>query len=276
MKALEPVEIIASRDGGSYAYKTKLDWCIVGSIVSNKTGEVLRCNRIAVKDAITGKLLSHHFVKNPGYKMRDIGVEEMFRKIYQNDFCEEVHLSTRGILGDIEEISKDEKMFLAIVEKRTKKIDDHNEVSLPYEDGKLQLPNNKEQAIRRMQQVKTRFQKDPEFFNSYTKQIEELILKGYAKRSSSNSIKGKIWYLPYHGVKHASKPEKVRIVFDCSSIYAGISLKNKLLSGPDLTNQFAGVLIKCRTKEVAFMSEIEAMYYQVQVPKEQRSVLRFL
>ena len=100
----------------------------------------------------------------------------MFRKIYHNDFCEEVHLSTRGILGDMEEISKDDKMFLAIVEKGTKKVDDHYEVPLPYGDGNLQLPN-KGQAIRRMQQLKRRFQKDPEFFNSYTKQIEELILK---------------------------------------------------------------------------------------------------
>ena len=53
MKALEPVEIIASQDGGPYAYKTKLGWCIVGPIVSNKNGEASRCNRIAVKDVIT-------------------------------------------------------------------------------------------------------------------------------------------------------------------------------------------------------------------------------
>ena len=76
--------------------------------------------------------------------MRDIGVEEMCRKIYENDFCEELRLSTRGILGDIEEISKQEKMFLAIVEKETKKVDDHYEVPLLYRDGNLQLPNNKE------------------------------------------------------------------------------------------------------------------------------------
>ena len=66
MKALEPMEIIASQGGGPYAYKTNLGWCIVGPIVSNKSGEVLSCNRIAVTDAITGKLLSHHFVKDPG------------------------------------------------------------------------------------------------------------------------------------------------------------------------------------------------------------------
>ena len=78
-----------------------------------------------------------------------------------NDFFEEVHLSTKVILGDMEEISKDDKMFFAIVEKGTKKVDEHYEVPLPYKDGNLQLPNNKEQAIRRMQQLKKRFQKDP-------------------------------------------------------------------------------------------------------------------
>ena len=127
-----------------------------------------------------------------------------------------------------------------------------------------------------MQQLKKRFQKDPEFFNSYTKQTEELIFKRYATWSSSNSIKGKTWYLPHHGVKHVSKPDKVRIVFDCSTNYGRTSLSNKLISGPDLTNQPAGVLIRFHTKEVAFMGDTEAMHYQVQVPKEQRSVLGLL
>ena len=35
MKALEPVEIIDFWDGGSYACKTKLGWCIVDPKNSN-------------------------------------------------------------------------------------------------------------------------------------------------------------------------------------------------------------------------------------------------
>ena len=67
-------------------------------------------------------------------------------------------------------------------------------------------------------------------------------------------LKGKLGiYLLHHGVKHASKPGKVIIVFDCSTNYGGTSLNNKLLSGSDLTNQLAGVLIRFRTEEVAFM-----------------------
>ena len=33
MKALEPLEIISSRSGGPYAFRTKLGWCIVGPIM---------------------------------------------------------------------------------------------------------------------------------------------------------------------------------------------------------------------------------------------------
>ena len=93
----------------------------------------------------------------------------------------------------MEEISKHGNMSLVIVEKGTKKVDEHYEVPFPYRDGNLQLPNIKDQAIRRMQRLKKRFRKDPEFLKSYNNQKEELILKGYAKRSFNNSIKGKTW-----------------------------------------------------------------------------------
>ena len=49
-----------------------------------------------------------------------------------------------------------------------------------------------------------------------------------------------------------------------------------LISGPDLTNQIVGVLTRFREDEIAFMADIEKMFYQVQVPVKQRKFLRFL
>ena len=43
-------------------------------------------------------------------------------------------------------------MFLAILEKGTKDVDKHYEVPLPYRDEYLQLPNNNDRAIRKIQQ----------------------------------------------------------------------------------------------------------------------------
>ena len=55
VKALEPIQIIPSRDGGPYALKTKLGWCIVGPVDGINKGEIC-CNSITVKKADTEKV----------------------------------------------------------------------------------------------------------------------------------------------------------------------------------------------------------------------------
>ena len=45
------------------------------------------------------------------------------------------------------------------------------------------------------------------------------------------------------------------------------------LSGPDLTNQIAGVLLRFREEQVAVMGDTEVMLHQVKVPDDQCSFL---
>ena len=61
IKALEPLKIIPSKDGGPYAYQTILGWCIVGPIQNVGHQNPLKCNRVAVKDASTGKIIKASF-----------------------------------------------------------------------------------------------------------------------------------------------------------------------------------------------------------------------
>ena len=58
--------------------------------------------------------------------------------------------------------------------------------------------------------------------------------------------------------------------------FAGTSLNECLLPGPDLINNLIGALLRFRQERVAFMSDIECMFYQVRVPVEQHDLLRFL
>ena len=86
MKALELLKVILSKDGGPYPYQTKLGWCIVRPIQNVGHQNSLKCNRVAVKDASTGKASRHYFlIENAG---KDMNMEQMFEQMYYNDFNE--------------------------------------------------------------------------------------------------------------------------------------------------------------------------------------------
>ena len=53
-------------------------------------------------------------------------------------------------------------------------------------------------------------------------------------------------------------------------------MNKRLLSGPHLTNQIVGLLVKFREHYVAIMADIEAMFYQGFVTNQHRSLLTFL
>ena len=78
-----------------------------------------------------------------------------------------------------------------------------------------------------------------------------------------------------HGVIHPHK-EKLRVVPDASASFAGTSLNARLLSGPELSSSLFGVLVRFHQEQVAFVADLECMFYQVKVPLHQRDLLRFL
>ena len=51
-EALEPKEVISSRESGPYAVKTILGWCVVGPIsCSSKNEDKVSCNHVSVEEA---------------------------------------------------------------------------------------------------------------------------------------------------------------------------------------------------------------------------------
>ena len=99
--------------------------------------------------------------------------------------------------------------------------------------------------------------KFPELLKKYYTFMDGLFEKVYAQRVLDENLgreDGKVWYLPHHSASHPQKPEKVRIVFDRAAKYQGVSLNDRVLKGPDLTNSLAGVLLRFREEPVAMMS----------------------
>ena len=71
------------------------------------------------------------------------------------------------------------------------------------------------------------------------------------------------------------KPDKIRVVFDSAAETKGTSLNKALLSGPDLTNNLLGILLRFRQDTVAFVADIEQMFHSFLVQEQHRDLLRF-
>ena len=204
------------------------------------------------------KMQDHQFVVEES--MRDTSLENMIQKMHQNGFVGKEVINVNGSLENMVEISKNDQAFLKTVEESTAKSGDHYVVLLPFKKENLIMPNNRKQTMRSLVYLKRRFKKDPAFFEDYKQFMSNLLIKRYARRMDDSPV-GRTWCIPHHDVYHSSKPRKIRVVFDCSAQFAGTSLNQELLTGPDLINPIIGVLTRFQQGEVAFMADIKSIYY---------------
>ena len=134
-------------------------------------------------------------------------------------------------------------------------------------------------ALKRLEHLTRRFRRNPELYRLYSQGIQNYIQQGYTGKLTENEaispISPTTWYLPHHLVQNVNKPGKVRIVFDAAAKVEGLSLNDMLDTGPDLTNNLAGILIRFRNYPVAVVADIEAMFHQVYVTDKDRDSLRF-
>ena len=180
-------------------------------------------------------------------------------------------------IDDKRENSVEDKSFLEMLSGSKIFINGHYEYGLPFKN-EPSLPDNKALAIQRLKCLKRKLSLQQSFHEDYNQFMQTLLDKGFCEKVPDNELKrhdGKVWYLPHHGVYHPNKPNKIRVVFDCSAKYHGISLNDVLLQGPNLTNNLTGVLIKFRQDRIAILGDIEKMFYQVNVSKCDRDCLRF-
>ena len=80
MKALEPIDVIPSKNNGPYAIKTRLGWYIVGPVDGTRSRQGIHCNRIAVKPADTKDVGKHYFQNKTSVAEND--VQNMLTRLY--------------------------------------------------------------------------------------------------------------------------------------------------------------------------------------------------
>ncbi|XP_041845165.1 uncharacterized protein LOC121642470 [Melanotaenia boesemani] len=251
--ALAPLEVITGSENEPFAQRTVLGWSIIGSVnpYLDRQGSQSFVHRVTVKE------------------MPLPPVTDVLRAL-ERDFNERNY--------EDKYVSQDDVHFVQFLsETIMKRPDGHYEMPLPFKDNNPPaLPNNKKLASIRLQHLKKKLKANKEYHEHYTTFMEETIRRGDAEPVPPSSEQETVWYIPHHGVYHPNKPTKLRVVFDCSAKFHGISLNDTLLTGPDLINSLVGVLCRFRKEAVAVICDIEKMFHQFYIPPVMRDYLRFL
>ena len=245
---LQPREVRMSENGGPFATKTLLGWVLNGPLGREDT-EVATTNFVQADDALNRRF---------------------------EEFC---NMEFQDVTYDTKtSMSQNDRRALDIMEQSARMVGGHYEIGLPWKNYPPRLSDNRAQAEQRLRSLRKRLQQNPPLLEKYKLFMNDLLDKDYARKVTSQEI-GPLkthWYLPHHPVFHPQKPDKVRVVFDCSAKHRDVSLNDQLLQGPDLANNLVGVLTRFREEPVALIADIEAMFYQVRVPPSDCDALRFL
>ena len=195
----------------------------------------------------------------------------MLKQINNHEFSECQHLVNNNVAN----MSQEDLKFIGILKNGKELVGGHYQVPLPFKKDEINLPNNRSLAEKIFACFERKLSRNPQFKQYYMKFMNELILKSYARESTSAAETEKDWYLPNCGVYHPNKPGKIRVVFNLSADFHETSINKALLPGPDLTNQIVGVLLRFRKEQIAVTGDTEVMYHQVKVAQNQRCFLRF-
>nr|XP_021331373.1 uncharacterized protein LOC110439581 [Danio rerio] len=173
--------------------------------------------------------------------------------------------------------SVEDTTFLKIMDTNVFRNESNSWVApLPFREPRQRLPNNKEQAINRFSSLQRTLKRKPEMQQQYVEFMEKIFTNGHAEVAPPLKEEDECWYLPTFGVYHPQKPNQIRVVFDSSACYSGVSLNDVLLTGPDLNNSLVGVLLRFQKERVAILADIQQMFHCFLVRDDHRNFLRFL
>ncbi|XP_044754985.1 uncharacterized protein LOC123313939 [Coccinella septempunctata] len=170
---------------------------------------------------------------------------------------------------NFEETTNDDT-FVEEFYSNTLRRDEHGyTVKLPFKKSTTQLGESKQRALARLFQLENKLDKDEKLSPMYKEFMQEYIALGHMKIASSNNS-AKRYYIPHQPVlKKERDTTKLRVVFDASAkTSTGLSLNDILHTGPKLQQDLIDILIRWRKHKIAITADIEKMYRQVKLDRE--------
>ena len=166
---------------------------------------------------------------------------------------------------------------LQFFKENIKEVEGRYEVRLPWRTGNVTLSSNYKTAETRFNSLTRKFRSNSALYNRYSAVIDDYIEQKIVEKVECEETENPVYYLPHHAVIKEERSTSLRVVFDASSHETGKqSLNDCLLTGPNLTPDMLGILVKFRQHNVAVMSDITKAFLQISIDERDRDALRFL
>lgn len=132
-------------------------------------------------------------------------------------------------------------------------VGDRYQVSIPWKEGQPLLPDNRNEAVKRLIALeKSLHRRGSDIRSRHMEPMQENFKKGYFQPVQNPSPGG--WYLPHFAIIREEKATtKLRIVFDTASNFTGKSLNDAMHTAPKLQNDIVSVLFRFRSNPVAIV-----------------------
>ncbi|XP_067051157.1 uncharacterized protein [Acropora muricata] len=193
---------------------------------------------------------------------------------------ESMGVSVKPCSCEAGKLSQIEREEAKIIEESCEKIDNQWLIPYPWKKDPRQLPNNKSQAMKKLEATERRLLKNPDHAAAYDLQMVEMKELQFSRRLTEKEAReysGPVHFISHHEVlRPESKSTPVRIVFNSSAAFQGHKLNEYWMKGPDLLNDLFGVVLRFRENQVAFIGDISKMYHRIRIPEMDQHVHRFL
>ena len=296
-------ELKTSCTGAPWAQKLKLGWTVSGQVCLNRVGGPVHisANRTTIDVPTPSWSRSNQDSRQP---IVDRGSPSCYETapcpnhfVIKEEYAggEQIGPDVYHTTDDDNEVSlsQEDHRFLDVMKRTAHKNKQGNwEMPLPFRSSDVSMPNNRSQAVNRLNSLLQSFKRKPQLEKDYLAFMAKTLDRGHAARVPPNELtvneetnreksantdrSGRVWYLPHFGVYHPKKPDQIRVVFNSSAQFQGVSLNKELLPGPDQMNSLLGVLVRFRQEDVTLMCDVEQMFHSFYVNPEHRDFLRFL
>ena len=110
--------------------------------------------------------------------------------MYETDFTEP-HLQPSASSSKLKEFSFNDARFMELMDRELQQIDGHYQLPLPLKNPKLELPNIWMMVERKINQLEKRFRRDDSYFQHCKTFMDDILAKGYIKKSTPPAPLGK-------------------------------------------------------------------------------------